>query len=178
MPGVAQRGAALMAAGLLAAPLLAGCGGAPAERTDPVAASAAPRTDEPSATVGPLSVSVTGFHVYPLPDDDPGAARAAAQLGVPAGQIRQLHLLLAWRNSGPEPVPVEGDRLRLALGELVLDPATAEAVPTGPLRPGETVETAVGFDVATRGPGGPVRLRWTHDGAETELPVGAARRLG
>ena len=60
----------------------------------------------------------------------------------------------------------------------MLDPATAEAVPTGPLRPGERVETAVGFDVATRGPGGPVRLRWTHDGAETELPVGAARRLG
>ncbi len=174
------RGRRSLVGALLAAALLAGCGGtaqatrqaaAPAEA--PVA-SAAP--EDPRTTVGGVELVVTGFHLFPVPEGDPAAAQLAAQDGVPLTEVAQMHLVLLLRNGADRPSSVAADGLRLGLGARTVDAVTNDVFPTAPLQPGEQAETAVGFDVVARAGTGPLSLQWTHDGQVVVLPIGTARQ--
>ncbi len=153
--------------------------GAPgATLPDPAAPDPAAPAPVPAGTAGELRLEVTGFHLFPVPAGDQAAQRAAADFVVPVSEVTQMHLLLIVRNQGATEHGVASDVLRLGLGARTVDAATADVFPAEPLRPGEQVETAAGFDVATRAGPGPVTLQWTHEGATTVVPIGSARQAG
>lgn len=161
-------------AGLLL--LLPGCGAGAA--TQPLAApTPEPAPGAASAAAGDVQLQVTGFHLYPLAPDAPGAAAAAAALDAGGAPLAQLHLLLTVRNSGTGERSVAADDVQLALGERELAPSTAAVFPPAPLRPGEAVDTAVGFDVALRATAG-LALRWTHDGTVRVVPLEGTPQAG
>lgn len=174
----AMCGAALAIALGLVAGCSAGSAGSAAQPARTVATSDPGQPAGPSATIGDVRLEVTGFHVFPLPAGDTGAASAAAAFGLPVAEVAQMHLLLTVRNTGTADHRLTADAVRLALGAVTVDPATTDTFPPGALHPGEQTETAVGFDLAIKGGSGAATLLWTHDGTSTVIPIGGARQAG
>lgn len=172
-----SRTGGAVAAALLALGLAAGCGNTttPAPAAPVSAAAPAPAAPAPAAVVDDVELVVDGFHLLRPEPGDPAVQQAAAAQAVPASQLAQVHLVLRLRNTGDSPRSVADDVLQLGLGERVLEASTGDVFPLAPLAPGETQDTAVGFDVVLRGGTGPVALRWTHQGRTTDVPIGSAR---
>ena len=175
--GAAPAGAPHGSAGPLHPPQAAAPEAAAPDATAPDASAPGVAPAPPAAVVGDVRLTVTGFHVLPLPAGDTGAQRTATELGVPVADVSQLHLLLALHNTAGDARSVAGDVLHLAVGGRTVEAAPADVFPPGPLAPGQQVDTAAGYAVAVRGAAdGPVALRWTHGADTAVLPVGGVRR--